>query len=65
MDRLLALHKERRGKTQLHPDSYRLILKVNMVSDAEMAQYATWGGFVVMILVLLYHYEITPAPQRG
>jgi len=30
-----------------------------MVSDAAMAQYAKWGGFLVMALILYYHYEIT------
>ncbi len=29
-----------------------------MVSDAEMAQYASWGGFLVMFLVLYYHYDL-------
>lgn len=29
-----------------------------MVSDAELAQYAKLGGFLVMVLILLYHYEL-------
>ncbi|PXF49788.1 hypothetical protein BWQ96_00440 [Gracilariopsis chorda] len=30
-----------------------------MMSDGDMAQYATVGAIIVMMLVILYHYETT------
>lgn len=34
-----------------------------MMSDVEMAQYATYGGFLVMLLLILYHYDIVAASE--
>lgn len=34
-----------------------------MISEADLAQYATWGGYFIMILILFYHYEITAPPE--
>lgn len=31
------------------------------MSDEDMARYATYGGFLVMLLLIIYHYEITPS----
>lgn len=34
-----------------------------MMSDSEMAQYATYGGYLVMLLLIFYHFHTTPARE--
>lgn len=34
------------------------------MSDAEMATYATYGGFLVMVLLILYHFETNPVSSK-
>ena len=33
-----------------------------MITDRDLANYAAIGGCLVMILIVIYHFEITPIP---
>jgi hypothetical protein len=32
-----------------------------MITDAELGAYSIFGGFIVMSLILVYHYSTAPA----
>ena len=33
---------------------------LRMIDDVELANYAMWGGYAMMALVVLYHYLVAP-----
>ena len=36
---------------------------LKMIDDVELANYAMWGGYTMMALVVLYHYLVAPRDE--